>query len=155
MRVWSVLRFGAAQGVLDGIDAFVAEAGDFEVGADFGGLWGEAFGDVGLQLVLDDFGGEFDLVPDFGVAVWKGVSVFEVTRQEGSYPYVIESLKASTAWPYFLFSGQPMSAYSVSMGILVFSATCRIIEATIFPLLNRSSHRTISSGDTRRLERSM
>lgn len=28
----------------------------------------------------------------------------------GGVAYVIESLKASTACPYFLFSGQPMSA---------------------------------------------
>ena len=69
--------------------------------------------------------------------------------------HVMESLKASTAWPYFLFSGQPISWYSVSIGVLVFSATCRIIEATILPLLNRSSHFTMSSADTRRFERSM
>ena len=73
----------------------------------------------------------------------------------GREGYVIESLKASTAWPYLLFSGQPISWYNVSMGVLVFSATCRIIEATILPLLNRSSHFTMSSADTRRFERSM
>ena len=68
---------------------------------------------------------------------------------------VIESLNASTAWPYFLFSGQPISEYRVSIGVFVFSATCRIIEATILPLLNRSSHLTISSGDTLRFDKSM
>jgi hypothetical protein len=29
---------------------------------------------------------------------------------------VIESLKASMAWPYFLFKGQAMLSYSDSMG---------------------------------------
>ena len=41
------------------------------------------------------------------------------------------------------------------MGVFVFSATWRMIEATILPLLKRSSHFTMSSGETRRLERSM
>lgn len=48
MCIRCVLRFGCAKGVLDRIDAFVAEAGDFDVCADFGGLRGEAFADVGL-----------------------------------------------------------------------------------------------------------
>ena len=41
------------------------------------------------------------------------------------------------------------------MGVFVFSATWRIIDATILPLLKRSSHFTMSSGETRRLERSI
>lgn len=41
------------------------------------------------------------------------------------------------------------------MGVLVFSATWRIIECTILLLLYRSSHLTMSSGDTLRFERSM
>jgi len=69
--------------------------------------------------------------------------------------YVIESLNASTACPYFLFSGQPMRSYRSSMGCWVFSATCRIIEWTILLLLYLSSHLTISSGDTLRFERSI
>ena len=59
--------------------------------------------------------------------------------------YVIDILKASRAFVYFLFNGQPIVEYSVSIGILVFSATCRNIEATIFALLYLSSHRIISS----------
>ncbi len=59
------------------------------------------------------------------------------------------------AWPNFWFRGHPMLSYRVSMGVLVFSATWRMIECTILPLLYRSSHLTISSGDTRRFERSM
>ena len=75
--------------------------------------------------------------------------------ERGGSPHVIDSLKASTACPYFLFNGQPISWYNCSIGVLVFSATCLIIDATILPLLKRSSHLTISSGDTRRFERSM
>lgn len=41
------------------------------------------------------------------------------------------------------------------MGVRVFSATCRMIECTILLLLYRSSHFTISSGPTRRFERSI
>ena len=69
--------------------------------------------------------------------------------------YVIDILKASRALPYFLLSGQPISWYRVSIGVLVFSATCRIIDATILPLLNFSSHLTMSSGDTLLFERSI
>lgn len=59
--------FGSSQGVLDGVDAFVAETGDFDVGTDFGGLGREASGDIGLDFRLDDFVGEGDFVPDIGV----------------------------------------------------------------------------------------
>ncbi len=103
-------------------------------------------------------GGEVDVGPDVGVSVGS-VLVRWGWEKEGrggeGGEYVIESLKASTAWPYFLFRGQPISWYNVSMGVLVFSATCRIIEATILPLLNRSSHFTMSSAETRRFERSI
>ena len=61
------MGFGCAEGVLDGVDAFVAEAGNLDVGADFGGLGSEALGDVGLDFVLDDFVREGDFVPDIGV----------------------------------------------------------------------------------------
>ena len=56
--------------------------------------------------------------------------------------YVMDILKASRALPYFLFSGQPIVEYNSSMGVLVFSATWRMMEATILPLLNFSSHLT-------------
>jgi len=62
------LGFGGAESVFDGVDAFVAEAGDFDVGADFGWLGGEAFGDVGLEFVFYGGGGEGDVVPDVGVS---------------------------------------------------------------------------------------
>ncbi len=84
-----------------------------------------------------------------------------LTTSEGKFTsaqtsgLVIESLNASTACPYFLFSGQPISWYNISMGVFVFSATWRMIEATILPLLKRSSHFTMSSWETRRLERSI
>lgn len=48
-----------------------------------------------------------------------------------------------------------MLSYRVSMGECVFSATCRMMEWTILLLLYRSSHFTISSGDTRRFDRSI
>ena len=67
----------------------------------------------------------------------------------------MDILKASRALPYFLFSGQPIVEYSSSIGVSVFSATCRIIEATILPLLYLSSHLTTSSGDTLRFDKSM
>lgn len=83
------------------------------------------------------------------------VSAVSAQNRGGQALYVIDSLKASTACPYFLFKGQPISEYSVSIGVLVFSATCRMIEATILPLLNRSSHFTMSSADTLRFDRSI
>lgn len=61
------MGFGGAESVLDGVDAFVAEAGDFDVGANFGGLGREALGDVGLDFLFDDVVGEGDRVPDVGV----------------------------------------------------------------------------------------
>jgi len=83
------------------------------------------------------------------------IQVSESSANSSRVSYVIESLNASTACPYFLFSGQPMRSYKSSIGCEVFSATWRIIEWTILLLLYFSSHLTISSGDTRRLERSM
>ena len=63
------MGLGGAEGGLDGVDAFVAEAGDFDVCADFGGLRGEAFGDVGLEFGFYDFRGEGYFVPDVRVPV--------------------------------------------------------------------------------------
>lgn len=57
------MGFGSAEGILDGVDTFVAETGDFDVGADFGGLGCEALGDVGLYFVFDDVVGERDRIP--------------------------------------------------------------------------------------------
>lgn len=48
-----------------------------------------------------------------------------------------------------------MLSYRDSIGVWVFSATCRMMERTILLLLYRSSHLTISSGETRRFDRSM
>jgi hypothetical protein len=67
----------------------------------------------------------------------------------------MESLKASREWPYFLLRGHPIVSYSDSIGVWVFSATWRMMECTILLLLYRSSHRMMSSGDTRRLDKSM
>ena len=49
------MSFGGAQSVFDGVDTFVAEAGYFNVGSHFGRLWCQAPGDVGLELILDDW----------------------------------------------------------------------------------------------------
>ena len=67
----------------------------------------------------------------------------------------MESLNASSACPYFLFNGQAILSYRSSMPCSVFSATCRMMECTIFPLLYRSSHLITSSGDTRRFDKSI
>ena len=57
------MGFCGAEGVFDGVDAFVAEAGDFDVGADFGRLRGQAFADVGEEFLFDDFRGEGYFLP--------------------------------------------------------------------------------------------
>lgn len=75
--------------------------------------------------------------------------------RRGYVTHVMESLNASIEWPYFLFSGHAMASYSVSIGVRVFSATCLMMEWTILPLLYRSSHLMMSSGETRRFERSI
>lgn len=49
--------------------------------------------------------------------------------------YVMDSLKASMAWPYLRFRGQVMLSYRDSIGVCVFSATCRMMECTILLLL--------------------
>ena len=62
-----VVRFGGAQGVLDGVDALVSEAGDLDVGADLGGVGGELLADVGEELVFYDLARKGDALPDSGV----------------------------------------------------------------------------------------
>lgn len=99
--------FGSSKGIFDSVYALVGKAGHFNVGADFGGLGGEALGDVGLEFAFDDFGWELHFGPDIGVSAGKGQHEARVWEDE--VEYVIESLKASTAWPYFLFSGHPIS----------------------------------------------
>ena len=66
---------GGTEGGFDGVDTLVAEAGDFDVGANFSGLRGEAFGDIGLEFGFDDFGREGDFGPDVGVAVCEKESI--------------------------------------------------------------------------------
>jgi hypothetical protein len=72
-----------------------------------------------------------------------------------AWTHVIETLNASIECPYFLFSGHAIVSYSSSIGVTVFSATCLMIEWTILLLLYRSSHLMMSSGETRRFERSI
>ena len=67
--VGGVASFSSAQGSLDGVDALVAKAGDFDIGTDLGGLGSKALSDVRLQLFSNRLAGESDVVPDFGVAV--------------------------------------------------------------------------------------
>ena len=62
-----VLGLGGAQGVLDGDDTLVAEAGNLDIGTDLGRGGGELLADVLLQLLLDGLAGEVDLIPDLGV----------------------------------------------------------------------------------------
>ena len=148
-----VVGFGGAESVFNCVDAFVAETGNFDICADFCGLRGQALADVGLEFVLDNFVGKGHFLPYIGISVDQSVKSIGLVWCKPTY--VIDILKASRAFPYFLFSGQPICEYSVSMGVLVFSATCRMMDATILPLLNFSSHLTISSGDTRRFDRSI
>lgn len=70
--------FGGAEGIFDGIDAFVAETGHFDVGAYFGGLGRQTFGNIGEEFVFDGGRGESDFFPDIGVSL-KGVSYFRRT----------------------------------------------------------------------------
>lgn len=63
-----VLGLGGAQGGLNGIDTFVAEASDFNIGTDLSGGGGELLADVKLELLLHGFAGELDVVPHLGVA---------------------------------------------------------------------------------------
>lgn len=42
LRILGRFRFGDAEGGFDSVDAFVAKAGDFDVGTNFGGLDGRS-----------------------------------------------------------------------------------------------------------------
>jgi len=69
-----ILGFGGPESVLYGVDSFVAKAGDFDVGADFGGLGSEAAGYVGLEFGFYDFGGECYRLPYVGISGGRKVS---------------------------------------------------------------------------------
>ena len=83
MVVGRVLLLGFAESGFDGVDAVVAEAGDFYVGADFRGLGGKALADIGMELFFDDFVGEGDFVPDFWVSVRRSKVSSTVERYKG------------------------------------------------------------------------
>jgi hypothetical protein len=102
-----VASLSSAESSLDGIDTFVAEAGDLDVGTDLGGLRCETFADIELELVGDRGGRECDVIPDLGVsALWVRYELQTLSKRGGTN--VMESLKASMAWPYFLLSGHAM-----------------------------------------------
>lgn len=128
-----VLGLGSAERSLDGIDTLVAEAGNLNIGSDLGGLRSESLADVELQLIRDRLAGEGDVVPHLRVAT--SLSVTGCLQIQWVRTNVMESLKASMAWPYLRLSGQPMLSYSDSMGTMVFSATCLMMECTILLLL--------------------
>lgn len=67
-----VLGLGGAEGRLDGVDALVAEAGDFNIGTDLGRLGSQALANVRLELLGDGLAGEGDVVPDLGLTVARG-----------------------------------------------------------------------------------
>lgn len=69
--VFGVAGLSLAQGVLDGVDSFVAEAGNLDIGTDLCGLGRQTLADVGNQLLLDDVVGELDLVPDLLAVLCK------------------------------------------------------------------------------------
>lgn len=75
-----VLGLGGSERGLDSIDTLIAEAGDFDVGTDLGGLRGESLADVQLQLVVDDLVRECDLLPHLGVAMSRSVSFLDIIQ---------------------------------------------------------------------------
>lgn len=100
-----VASLGGAESRLDGVDALVAEAGDLDVGTDLGGLGGQPLADVRLDLLGNSVARELDVIPDVGVA-GRGLAIVPNQGGIAVSAYVIESLKASREWPYFLLSGQ-------------------------------------------------
>lgn len=62
-----VVGLSGTEGILDGIDSIVTEAGNLDIGTDLGGVGGQLAVDVLLQLTLDGIAREGDLVPDVGV----------------------------------------------------------------------------------------
>lgn len=62
-----VVGLSGTEGILDGVDSIVTEACDLDIGTDLGGVGGQLAVDVLLQLILDGFAGEGDLIPDRGV----------------------------------------------------------------------------------------
>lgn len=127
LGIGGVAGLGGAQGSLNGVDALVAEAGDLDIGTDLGGLGSETLADISLEFLGDGLAGEGNVVPNLGVAVIDALA--RIARVNVLIcPYVMDSLKASMAWPYLRLSGQAMLSYRDSMGTSVFSATCRIME---------------------------
>jgi hypothetical protein len=63
-----VVGLGGTEGILDGIDSVVTEAGNLDIGTDLGGVGSELAADVLLELLLDGLAGERDIVPDGGVS---------------------------------------------------------------------------------------
>lgn len=66
---FGVGSFGSVQGGFDGVDIFVIEVGDFDIGMKFGGLGSEMFVDVKFKFVCDWSGRESDVILDFRVFV--------------------------------------------------------------------------------------
>lgn len=62
-----VVGLSGTEGILDGIDSIVAEAGNLDIGTDLGRMGGQLAADVLLQLALDGIAREGDLIPDVGV----------------------------------------------------------------------------------------
>ena len=67
----------------------------------------------------------------------------------------MQAQKAVYACPNLAYSGHADTLYNASMSMCVTSDTCRMIECTDLERWKRSSHLATSSGDTRRLDRSM
>jgi hypothetical protein len=102
-----VASLSSAKSGLDGIDTFVAEAGDLDIGTDLGGLGCKTLADVELKLIGNWGGRECDVIPDLRVsALCVKIEMGPLPGARGTN--VMESLKASMAWPYFLLSGHAM-----------------------------------------------
>lgn len=151
-------RLARGERRLDREDARVRKVAELQVRADLDRLGRQPARDVGAQVVQDVLRDrelaedgfrftEYNLSMSIGEAGECGRRTTEA--------YVMETLNASNACPHFLYNGHATISFTTSMSTADFSATCRMIECTVFDLLYRSSHLMTSSADTRRLDRSM
>lgn len=81
LALGGVLGLGGAEGIFDGIDPVVTEAGNLDIGTDLGRVGSELAADVQLDLALDGVAGECDLIPDGGVSKRRFVRGIQPSRK--------------------------------------------------------------------------
>lgn len=69
MSIGSVMGFSGVEGSFDGIDIFIIEVGNFNIGMDFGGLGGKMFVNVRFEFIGNWGVGELDIVLDIRVVI--------------------------------------------------------------------------------------